>query len=438
MERPQPSAQLLRHCWCRRGRSRANLLKLTRGRLVRLRWLFLVGQLVLFPLARWGFDVPLAWQALAVGLLVTAGSNLAMARLHARRAWSSARLMGGVLVLDTALLTLVLAASGGAMNPFTVFYLVYVTLSAIVLSARWTMTIAALSLVGFALLFVVSRTTVTHLHGGTDSFRHHLQSMWAAYALAAVLVAVFLGKITRAIADQRDQIAALREANARNARLAGLTTLAAGAAHELGSPLATIAVAAHEACLRVRGLPAARAVAEDLDLIQLEVDRCQAILHQMAARATQPDDVQALTVAELAGQVRDLLGPELSRRVDFQLAGPAAAVALPAAPLAQAIGALVKNAVEASPADAAVTVAMAQAPTAVEIVVVDRGAGIAADELARIGEPFYTTKQPGHGMGLGVFLARAFVESRGGVLALASTPGHGTRATVRIPAEQPA
>src|SRR3954466_481829 len=99
--------------------------------LVRLRWLFLIGQLIVFPVADWGFDVWLAWWAVGIALATVAASNLLIVRLHARGGWPSARLMGAVLLLDTALLTMLLAASGGSMNPFTVFYLVYVTLSAV-------------------------------------------------------------------------------------------------------------------------------------------------------------------------------------------------------------------------------------------------------------------------------------------------------------------
>ena len=403
--------------------------------LVRLRWLFLVGQLVVFPIAQWGFAVRLEWRALGFALGVAVVSNVAIARLHVRQRWASANLMGGVLVLDTALLTLLLAASGGSMNPFTVFYLVYVTLSAVVLSARWTISIGALSLVGFGLLFLVSHASGMHMHGGTISFSRHLQSMWAAYALAAALVTFFIGKITRAIAVQRDQIAALREANARAARLVGLTTLAAGAAHELGSPLATIAVAAHEAALRAQKLGGAGAIAQDLALILLEVDRCQGILHQMAARAGQPDDVAPRTAPQLAAQVCELLGSERTRRLDLH-ASEGAAFDLPAEQLAQSIAALVKNALEASASDTLVSVTLAHEPPDLRITIEDRGSGIPADELARVGEPFFTTKQPGRGMGLGVFLARAFVESRGGALVLESAPGRGTCARVRLPAER--
>ena len=406
--------------------------------LVRLRWMFLVGQLVIFPVAHWGFDIELEGWAFGIALAAAAASNVVITTLHARSASSSAVLMGSVLVLDTGLLTLLLAASGGPMNPFSVFYLVYVTLSAVVLSTRWTISIAVLSLAGFGLLFAVSDMSTMHMHGGTAGFARHLQSMWVAYALAAALVTFFVGKITRAIAVQRDQIAALREANARNARLASLTTLAAGAAHELGSPLATIAVAAHEAALRAAKVSDAGSIGDDLALILLEVDRCQTILHRMAARAAQPDELETLTSEQLVALVRTLLGEERASRVEFRLAAERIDLELPAERMAQTIAALIDNALAASTASAKVLVEIEHAIGDVEIAIEDRGAGIPVEVLARIGEPFFTTKQPGHGMGLGVFLARAFVESRGGALVIESSPGGGTRAVVRLPAERAA
>jgi two-component system sensor histidine kinase RegB len=251
------------------------------------------------------------------------------------------------------------------------------------------------------------------------------------------LVTFFVSKITRAIAIQRDQIAALREANARNARLAGLTTLAAGAAHELGSPLATIAVAAHEAALRASRAPDMQAINEDLQLILLEVDRCQSILHQMAGRATAPDDTARLSADRLAAHVRDLLGDHRGKRVEFRIAAEQAEFAR-AEQVAQSIAALIKNSLEASPATSTVVVTIARDGSGLAITIEDRGAGIPDDVLARVGEPFFTTKQPGRGMGLGVFLARTFVESRGGALVIESSPGVGTRAIVRLPAEHAA
>ncbi len=441
--------------------------------LVRLRWLFFAGQLTVLAISRVTAGAGSLGDLASLsdphsGVLVAAIgcyglSNLILARASARRRGlpptsasastsaststaappprpdATARFTGAALLLDGALLTVMLAASGGSSNPFSVLYLVHITLSALVLGARWTFAISALCIAQYGLLFLLPAGHVMH-HGGAG-FDQHLYGMFGAFVLAAGLTAFFVGRIARAIAAQREQIAALREEAARNARLASVTTLAAGAAHELGSPLATIAVAAHEASLRVAQLPSCQPVADDLRLILLEVDRCQDILQQLAARSAQSDDTRPVSLAEIAAKVRDILGEAAARRVELSCHDDEPALRVPVEQLAQSISGLVRNSLDASERAAAepassVRVTLERDATHVRIAVEDRGAGIAPELLARIGEPFFTTKEPGRGLGLGVFLARTFFESYGGGLRLESTVGQGTRALAHLPRER--
>jgi two-component system sensor histidine kinase RegB len=127
---------------------------------------------------------------------------------------------------------------------------------------------ATLSVARFGLLFLfpagpgdVRARRMGHIPG--PGFDHHLRGMWIAFVVATALTAYFVFQFSRAIGLQREQIASLREASARSARLAALTTLAAGAAHELNNPLGTIAVASHEAALALAAHPACAAVRED-------------------------------------------------------------------------------------------------------------------------------------------------------------------------------
>lgn len=397
--------------------------------LVRLRWLFVVGQVLVWLALRLGFGVQLPWWPFVIAIGVLSISNLLITR-GVFRSLPPGRVMGVVLLVDVVLLTIELMGLEGATNPFTVMYLVYITLSAVVLSARWTTAVASVAITGFALLFTVPSNVHVH-HSGPLLLNRHLQGMWAAFVLAAVLMAFFVLKISRAIATQRNQIAMLRETAARNARLASLATLAAGAAHELNNPLSTIAVAAHEAHLRSQKIAEAASVTADLELILAQVDRCQQILHQMAARATTDEAVSKIDAKHLTSEIERQLG-ERARRVDIQVAAPDE-LALPTASVIQSTVALIKNALDASPADGRVNVEIRRNAAEVSIEIVDRGAGIPEDVLARVGEPFFTTKAPGRGLGLGVFLARVFFESRGGDLAIESTPGVGTRAVARMP-----
>ena len=409
--------------------------------LIRLRWLGVLGQLLALLLAKIAFSLELSYGLLLALAALTACSNLflttAKQRLQGR--WSPTRVMGAVLVFDTLLLTALLAASGGPMNPLTVFYLVHITLSAVVLSAGWTSFVAAVSIAGFGLLFLVPSGLLPN-GGGHHHHQHashgldlHLEGMWLAFALAATVTAFFVRRIAQAIAHQREEIATLRESGARNARLASVTTLAAGAAHELGSPLGTIAIAAHDARLALERGESAASVLDDLELILLEVDRCQDVLGQMAGRAQSGEDAQLGSVSELERGVHDYLGDEKAPRVEFRSEGRDAVLGLPRAQTVQSVVALVRNALEASQASSKVVVQIERADAALKIAVVDEGAGIPGELLGKVGEPFFTTKEPGHGLGLGVFLARAFAESRGGSLLIQSTLGSGTRATLLLP-----
>lgn len=397
--------------------------------LVRLRWLVVLGQLGALVVA-WWLDVDVTVWLYLAAVAVSALSNALLAFGLRPRCATTASVLGCVLVLDVLLLTALLAASGGASNPFTVLYLVHITLSAVVLSARWTATLAVLSIAGFGLLFLLPADP--HAHHRTTALGH-LEGMWVAFGLATALTAYFVWRVTRAIAAQREQIASLRETSARNARLASLTTLAAGAAHELGSPLGTIAVAAHEAHLGARRVRGAEAIVEDLALIQLEVERCHNILQRMAARAADAETAVPVTAAQLSAQLVDELGPERAARVELSIDEPDRALRVPAGHLVQSVVALVRNALDASAPDQIVKVVVSGTDGETRISVEDRGAGIPHEVLGRIGEPFFTTKQPGHGLGLGVFLARAFFESCGGSLAIESSPGAGTRALVSLP-----
>lgn len=396
--------------------------------LVRLRWLGVFGQAAALAVAHWVFTFELTAPLAMAVIGLVAASNVALSLAPLRLlGWGESQIMGSVMALDTALLTVLLAASGGVMNPFTILYLVHITLSAVVLSARWTLLVSALSCAGYGALFLLP--TEHHLHHGAAGLAPHLQGMWLAFVVAAALITVFVRQMIRASARQREQ---LREAGARHARLASITTLAAGAAHELGNPLGTIAIAAHDARLALDASPLGRAVAEDLELISLEVERCRDILGSMAARGSETTDASGpFTVSDLSHSIRLQLG-EQAARIQFRAAA-AETLELPLRQTTQSVLALVRNALDASQDDEPIVVHVSRLGADAHICVEDRGGGIPESILARLGEPFFTTKEPGRGLGLGLFLVRLFAENHGGELTIDSRLGAGTRARMRIP-----
>jgi two-component system sensor histidine kinase RegB len=396
--------------------------------LVGLRWRASAAMLAV-ALASWrGLPTVSAARALAV-LLGLVASNLALSWLRRRpvppRPWS-----GAALALDTLLLTSLLHGSGGASNPFSILYLVFITLAALMLGARWTWFLAALCVGCYAWLF----TTLEHLDHQDPAMRLHLQGMWVAFSFAAILTAHFVVRMSAAIERRDAEMAAMRDQAAHYERLASVTALAAGAAHELGTPLATIAVASRELERSIAKLQVSSSsgLREDAALIRAAVDRCRAILGRLGSEVGQPPGEAPVRMTAndlLEAVISETPEPERGR-LDATAAGQGA-VSLPRNALIQAIQNLLRNAFDASAGR--VELRIEAGSDGLRAVVHDAGAGMSPEVLSRIGEPFFSTKAPGAGLGLGVFIVRSLCEQMGGGVHFESAPSRGTTATIRIP-----
>lgn len=328
-----------------------------------------------------------------------------------------------VLAADTALLTVFLALSGGPANPFTAFYLLPVVLASVLLGGGWAFAAVALSAAGFALLFKIHLPL--EVDGGPapccqeeqEGLSFHLYGMWLAFVVVASCVAAFMNRVARAAREREAQLAA---ANAKAGQFAALAALSAGAAHEIATPLGTIALAAGEMERAATG-----EMKEDAQLIQRETARCRAILDGM--------NPQARGGSADAGEALERLRARFGAGVECFPARVEAQAAVDGASLDRMLGNLAKNALDASPAGAPVRVEAQVAGDRLRLVVRDAGAGMDGPTLARAGEPFFTTKEPGAGMGLGLFVTRLLAERAGGSLTLESAPGRGTAATLELP-----
>lgn len=213
--------------------------------LLRVRWVMVAGQALVVALAALGLRMSVPLSVLAPLIGASAVSNAIAYVLRGRV--SAPQLGGSLLLFDVVQLTGLLSVTGGPLNPFSMMFLVYITLAAVVLGSRWTWTIATAAALGFGALFIApvdEHSPMVHAFAG--ELGAHLQGMWWAFAAAAVLTAAFVVRLSREIDERDRELAAAQERASRTERLASLTTLAAGAAHELGTPLATIAVAAGE------------------------------------------------------------------------------------------------------------------------------------------------------------------------------------------------
>ncbi|MEQ1508268.1 MAG: ATP-binding protein, partial [Myxococcota bacterium] len=329
-----------------------------------------------------------------------------------------------VFVADTGLLTMLLAGSGGDSSPFALLYVFPVAVGALLVRPALTWALYALATACYASLFWLAPANL-HDHG-PQAMHAHLVGMFVAYALTAGLMAFAVGRVRaeRALADAR--LAEVQQIEARNQRLASLATLAAGAAHELMTPLSTILVVAGEL---ERSLVEPRH-REDLALVREEVARCREIVASMSAdvgtargEATRPIGLRALLASALDDE-------------GVRVTADDAVVAVPVDLIGQVIRRLVGNARDAAGPDGEITVTGRKVDDRLEIVVADRGPGMAPDVLIRATEPFFTTKDAGLGRGLGLYFVDSVVTQLGGQLQLVSAVGRGTTVTLHLPQEQ--
>jgi two-component system sensor histidine kinase RegB len=410
--------------------------------LVRMRWAAVVGQLLTVAVARWalGLDLRVGWLLAIVAF--TAASNVVLAAFLDRLAGHASGVAAAVIALDVVLLTALLGLSGGAANPFTVLYLVHVSLAALLFGFRWSLAIAGLCAACYATIFAASAPLgwehaehMGHEMGhGAGTIGLHLQGMWAATVVAALILSYFVARTAAALRERDAQLRMLARAASRNEKLVALSALAAGAAHELGSPLGTIAVAASELDRAARQLPGAEALGEDARLIREQAARCREILARMSgeAGADLGEGLDPIDLSALLGAVQDRLEPSEWERISVACAAPDTTLRAPRTALAQALVNLVRNGLAAAPERSQVSLDVSVHGDRVRFEVRDGGGGMGPEVLARAGEPFFSTRPAGTGMGLGLFLSRAIAERLGGRLALESDPGRGTRAMLEV------
>lgn len=400
--------------------------------LVRLRWAAVLAQVIGVAVAVQALGLALPLAPIAALIVLLAASNLVLGRWVSRGRPPKPRVFGAVLALDVALLTALLWLTGGTSNPFTTVYLVYIALAAVTLGSRWTWTIAALSVASYAILFAITPSADLHeVHRPAADLSGHLAGMWVAFLSAAVLIGFFVTRVREAL-DQRERaLTEARRVAAAQERLASLTTLAAGAAHELATPLATIAVASKE-LMREAEASNHPSLIEDAALIRSQVERCRQILDHMSGRAdaSTADPPTAIDPSAVVREAIDALPAGASSRVRVSMEGSATAVRIPRLGVARLLTTLIKNALDASDAGTAVELTVTVSENQLAMAVRDSGRGMDDATLARAGEPFFTTKSPGAGFGLGLFLAKTFVEQWGGRFSLSSEPGRGTVAAV--------
>ncbi len=337
---------------------------------------------------------------------------------------------------DIVALSALVYFTGGAFNPFISLFLLPIVFAAAAMPPASTAGITLLAGTCYtALMFIQPAAPQVdvhlhgHLQGDAGRFDLHVWGMWYGFVLSAVCVALFVARIARRQRVRDRELADLREAALENERMLALGTLAAGTAHELGTPLSTIAILAGELAET-----AVRPVDRDqLRRLQQQVARCKEILSRMAAGAGNLRAESGQRV-DLANYLETLVADWHQRRPEVHLAQiwngqrPAPSIVADRV-IGQAIVNVLDNAADA--ASRQVTVRGTWDEHAFELAVDDDGEGIAPDIRARIGREALTTKADG--MGIGLLLSRSIVERLGGTLALDVRPRMGTSARITLP-----
>ena len=399
--------------------------------LVAIRWAAVLGQAAAVLVVDLGFGFALPLAPVATTIFAAAVANVLLAVTRPAQARLTDRQGAFYLAFDILQLALLLFLTGGVQNPFALLLLAPVAIAAATLSGASTVALSALTLVAIGVLGRYHLPLPWFGEGIEFPLIYKVGQM-AGLGVATLFIAAYAWSLSNAQRRMLDAMAATQAALAREQRLAALGGLAAAAAHELGSPLSTIAVVAQEL---KRAVPPDSPFADDITLLVSQSRRCSDILARLAERPEQSggapfERLPATALVEAAGDAM----AETRPGVETVYAGAAAdgspePVLARAPEILHALGNLIENARQFARREVKVTTRWSAGELGVTIR--DDGPGFAIDILGELGEPYLTSRRTGGHMGLGVFIAKSLLERTGARLAFANPPGGGAEVAIR-------
>ena len=333
--------------------------------------------------------------------------------------------------VDIGLFTVMLYLTGGSTNPFAPLYMLPVMIVAVALPACWVWLTAISTMVWYAALRDY-HVPMNHPEGEDRVYHLHEDGMVVNYALTAAMLVYFCNRLFTSLRQQARLAREAQEAQMRSESVSAIGALAAGSAHELGSPLATVAVIAAELRRAYHGDPRLQ---RDLQLIDQQMQACKKILVKMAnagderraetANGAWLDDFMQATIERL----RTLNpGATILARLDEATPPPFIVVE---ETLRQTIANLIQNAVHVSSQHVEVVAAWSGADLLVTVS--DRGPGFDAEALLTLGKQIATTERSESGLGLGLLLGAETLKRLGGSLDLANRAAGGASVRLRVP-----
>lgn len=384
-------------------------------------------------------DLPL-WQIVTVILLLIAFNAWTWQRMQRSQPVSDREVFVQLLI-DISALSTMLYFSGGATNPFVSFFLPDLAVAAALLSWRHALLLASLAIAAYSLLTIYF--VPLHIGDPDRAISYHLAGMWANFSVSAALITWFVAGLSRTLRQRDAQLAQARERYLENDRVVALGIQAANAAHEIGTPLSTVAIIVGDLMDEIEhaegtdckssGLAPYR---EEFATVEAQIALCKTALDRMGKHGGNAGEtIKKVMICKWLTQFADewrLRYPAIRLAVvrpavDAQVNG--------AASLEQILTNLLDNAAQAvaavATADATVRIEIQIDASHARIEVVDQGPGIPPDLLPRLG--FEPVSDNSGGRGIGLFLAFATARRIGAGITLSPNPGGGTRASLTVP-----
>ena len=437
--------------------------------LTQLRWIAVAGQLLVIGYVWFALYVPLPIIELLVLVTGTAISNTILwlwsrklrRTSQANTAVGSSevleltgytdeaiggRAIGSLIGIDVLTLTALLYFSGGAANPFIFFYFANIAIAGMILPRTWAWSISVASILGG--LCLLNRAYPLEVFNRSPlafdaEFGVTKSAFLIAFSTCCLVITYFVSMLAMELRQREVQLAVVEKERERSQRLEALATLAAGAGHELASPLSTIAVVAKELSRNLEKTESNPSIRRDVELIREELNRCKDILRRMKSGAGEAaaENLRPVSLGEILREtVQAMREPH---RVNIQMSNAISDSmgVLPKQALSQALRNLLQNGLDASTPQQTVDLKVAvnklvgsnKSKEIWELTITDQGSGMTEEVKRRIGEPFFTTKEVGQGMGLGVFLTRNVIRGLGGEIVFESSPDGGTICLVTLP-----
>ncbi|WP_448579725.1 ActS/PrrB/RegB family redox-sensitive histidine kinase [Thermaurantiacus sp.] len=394
--------------------------------LIRIRWAAITGQLATLVVVGFGLGFPIPWWPVLAAVLATAFLNLGVSWLYRARDRLDGASAFWNLAFDLVQISVLLFLTGGLANPFAIWLLVPVTISATLLSARATALLVTTA-IGLLTFLWQKALPLPWEKGGIQLPDTYRLGVFMAIALGMIFLAAYAWAISAEARRRQAALIATQAALEREGRMGALGSLAAAAAHELGGPLGTMTLIARDLEEALGQNPVHGA---DVQLLAQEVKRARDILTGIAERAEAEDPFPELPLPALLREVVEPFEPTRTP-VDFLVpweprGGP---VVRRSPELLHGLGNLVSNALRH--ASRRVTIESGESPHELWVAVADDGPGFPEELLPRLGEPFLGPSFSGSGStGLGIFIATTLLERTGARLVFSNRPEGGARVEI--------